>query len=117
MLPLSQKKSFFETLDLEIKRAKANESLICIEMDSNAKLGPSVITKDLHRQSDNGNRLMNVISNNDLIVVNASPVCDGSITRHRETAVGKEESILDHVIVCHAMAHYVDHMLIDEIGK
>ena len=86
-------------------------------MDSNAKLGSSVIEKDPHPQSDNGKRLMNVIVNNDLVVVNASPVCNGSINRHRETTSGKEESILDHVIMCKAMNNYVEHMLIDEIGK
>ena len=36
------RKAFYSRLDFEIKRAKLSGCLICIEMDSNAKLGNSV---------------------------------------------------------------------------
>ena len=38
-----QKRSFYDKLDLEIQKAKIAGALICIEMDSNTKLGPKTI--------------------------------------------------------------------------
>ena len=71
------KKNFFKRIDLEIKRAKISGSLICIEMDSNSKLGPSIIPDDPHPQSPNGKLLGSVIEENNLTVLNGSPICSG----------------------------------------
>ena len=46
-----KRKNFYSRLDFEIKRAKISGTLICIEMDSNAKLGPYLIPDDPHPQS------------------------------------------------------------------
>ena len=55
------KKSFYEFLDLEVKRAKTAGTLICIQMDSNAKLGSDYIAEDPSEQSGNGILLANII--------------------------------------------------------
>ena len=65
----TMRKSFYEHLDLEVKRASVAGALICIEMDSNAKLGPKYIHDDPKPMSKNGELLAAIIEDNDLIVV------------------------------------------------
>ena len=48
------REAFFTYLDLVIKKAKAAGTLVCVEMDSNSKLGPGLIPGDPHEQSENG---------------------------------------------------------------
>ena len=115
--PVDAKKAFYHTLDLEIKRAKTSGALVCMEMDSNAKLGPTVIAGDPHSQSDNGKLLMKVIIDNELTVLNGSSRCEGIITRQRKTVLGDEKAVLDHFIMCQSMAKFVEHMLVDESGS
>ena len=112
--PEESRKPFFERLDLEIKRAKLAGCLICIEMDSNSKLGPKIIPGDPKPKSENGKLLENVINENDLIIVNASNKCEGLITRYRKTINNIEEAVLDHYIVCKEMYKYVSRMVVDE---
>ena len=111
-----RRKSFFNQLDLEIKKSKLSGALTCIEMDSNAKLGPTIIPSDPKQQSENGKLLANILSDNNLIVVNGQSLCEGSITRYRKTAVREESSILDHYIVCEEMFKYIKRMNVDETG-
>ena len=59
-------KSFFSKLDEEIKSAKLAGDLICIELDANSKLGPSVVPVDPKPQSKNGKMLLNVVDENGL---------------------------------------------------
>ena len=110
------RKSFFNSLDLEVQRAKLAGTMVFIEMDSNAKLGNAFISGDPKPQSSNGKLLADVIKKNDLIVVNGTEQCEGLITRFRKTVNSCEESVLDHVIVCRDMYQLLDKMLIDEAG-
>ena len=112
-----KRKSFYSRLDFEIKRAKMSGTLICIEMDSNAKLGSTIIPDDPHPQSGNGKLLEFVIKENNLKVLNGSNLCKGSITRTRTTIFGKEESIIDHFIVCQVMYTYVVSPQVDQERK
>ena len=45
-LPEEKRRSFFNQIDLEVKKAHLAGALIVIEMDSNAKLGPAIIPND-----------------------------------------------------------------------
>ena len=92
-------------------------ALVCIEMDSNAKLGCEIVPGDPHLQSGNGKLLETVIKENCLIVVNGSNLCTGNITRRRETVHGTEESVIDHFIVCPAMHKMIVGLHIDEERK
>ena len=109
--------NFYSRLDYEIKRAKLSGSLICIEMDSNAKLGPRLIPNDPHPQFGNGKLLQNIIYHNNLKVVNGSNFCKGIITRTRTTISGVEQSILDHFIVCQHMYNSIVSLQVDEERK
>ena len=111
------RKGFYHQLDLEIKKPELAGYLVCIEMDSNAKLGPVIVPGDPHTQSENGKLLMNVVEANDLIVVNGKDVCKGIITRFRETVNGCEKSVIDHFIVCRRMFELINGMIVDEAGK
>ena len=107
-------KEFYQYLDLVIKEAKFTKRLICLQMDANAKLGDIVIPNDPKQQSKNGAKLLSVIEENNLVVVNALDLCTGTITRSRETINSKEESVIDYFIVCQDFLQMVSKMNIDE---
>jgi exonuclease III len=57
--PEENRKSFYNQLDLEVKKSRVAGALICMEMDSNAKLGPNIIPGKLFEK---------VIKENDLLI-------------------------------------------------
>ena len=56
---VEKSKSFFTKLDEEVKSVQSAGALVCIELDANSKLGPSIIPGDPKAQSKNGKLLMN----------------------------------------------------------
>ena len=60
-----------------------NGALVCIQMDANAKLGSTFIARDPNLISKNGEKLQEIIQNNDLVVVNSKAICKGVIIRQR----------------------------------
>ena len=106
--------SFWHALETEIVDAKDENCGILLEMDANAKLGPSIIQGDPNEMSENGEIMFNVVKRHNLIIANTSKKCNGSITRHRTTKEKEEKSILDYVIFCEKMEPYFNEMLIDE---
>ena len=108
------RESFFSRIDIEVKSAKLAGTLICLEMDANAKLGKEIITDDPNDQSKNGKLLEEVLIENDLVVVNAQNICHGVITRHRQTVNSTEKSVLDYFIVCRGFYVFIKSMIIDE---
>ena len=71
-------------------------SLICIELDANAKLGRVIIKGDPHKRSPNGELLFGILERNNLIVCNGTNLCKGLLSRTRTTVVGGVEiSIID----------------------
>ena len=111
-----QKRNFFQHLDLEIKKAITAGAMICIQMDSNAKLGQQFIPLDPKPISDNGILLGKIVEENNLVVVNGTSKCEGVITRYRKTINSVEESVLDHMIVCDLFFKLITKMTIDESG-
>ena len=105
---------FFDRLDFEIKSAQLAGTLICIELDANSKLGSKLIPGDPKEQSSNGKLLEKIVEDNDLIVVNGTELCEGRITRFRQTINDCEESIIDFFIVCRRFFSLVMSLLIDE---
>ena len=51
---------------------------------------------------------------NNLEVVNASMLCEGTITRYRKTVNNIEEAVPDHFIVCKEFFQHISKMVIDE---
>ena len=66
---------FYARLEQEVINAKMFNSLICIEMDANAKLGPEIIRSDPHPRSANGDLLIAMCERNNLIICNAADLC------------------------------------------
>ena len=105
---------YFTELESRIIIAKSEQKLICIEGDINSKLGNRIIPGDPHTISQNGKLLNEIISRQDLIVVNATEKCRGIITRYKKTVRGEEKSILDYFIVCRQLYQKIQQMTIDE---
>ena len=112
-----ESKAFMNRLDLEVKKAKLAGAFVCIEMDANSKLGPSIVKGDPNQQSRNGKLLSEVIDVNNLVVVNGSDICDGTITRQRDTVGRSEKSVIDFFIVCQNFFQLIKRMEIDEQKK
>ena len=83
-------------------------------MDANAKHGKEINPGDPKEQSKIGKLLEKVLIENNLVLVNAQDVSKGTITRHRETKNGVEESVLDYFIGCMGFYSLIVSMLIDE---
>ena len=73
----------------------------------------SCIPWDPKPQSKNGRLLMNIVSENGLIVVNGSDLCSGVITRYGKTSTRTEQSVLDFFIVCEKFFTYITSMAVD----
>ena len=113
--PENERMPFFQALEKEIIKAELNGKSMFIEMDSNSKLGPEIISHDPHEQSPNGKILAGIISRHGLIVANSlKDKCKGLITRRRETINSVEESIIDHVIISEDLENEMDSIRIDE---
>ena len=113
--PESERLPFFDALDAEVLNSKLSGKSIIIQLDANSKLGSDYIENDIHEQSVNGQLLAGIIERHNLVVVNSlKDKCQGSITRKRVTSKGKEESIIDFVVVSDDLTSNVVKLLIDE---
>ena len=83
-------------------------------MDANAKVGADYIEGDPNVMSSNGELLIDFVERNNLIICNGTDLCKGLITRTRSTVKGKEESVIDYVIVCQELFALLLEMKIDE---
>ena len=106
--------SFWQSLEQEIVAAKNLSCMVLLQMDANAKVGNTCIPGDPNQMSANGRLLVDLISRENLVLVNSSAVCSGVITRHRVTQEKVEKSILDSLIVCDKLEQYLEMMIIDE---
>ena len=64
--------------------------------------------------SSNGKLLFDIIEEENLILVNATSKCLGTITRQRKTTKRTEKSVLDYFIVCRELFELLIGMQIDE---
>ena len=112
--PIEARTQFFIELESRIISAKSSEKYICIEFDANSKLGNGIIKDDPHEMSQNGKLLHDLISRQNLKVVNSTDKCFGTITRYKKTKRGTEESVIDFFIVCEELFQNIVKMLIDE---
>ena len=117
-LDTDKRMPFFATLEEEIVRAKVANKSIILQLDANSKLGKEIVPDDPHEQTPNGAALAGIIDRNALIVVNSlKEKVKGSITRQRITETGREESIIDFMIVSSDLVEDVQEMIIDEEKK
>ena len=105
---------FYSKLDQEIKNAKLFDCLICLELDANAKIGCEIIKNDPNKISGNGEYFLEFVKNNNLVIGNASDLCEGTITRSRKTVNGHEKSVIDYFVMCQELFLLLRYMKIDE---
>ena len=68
--------AFYARLDQEVKNAKLFDCLICIEMDANAKVGCEIIKNDPNKLSGNGVFFLDFVERNNLVIGNATHLCE-----------------------------------------
>ena len=109
--------SFWQEIESEIIDAKANNCMILIQLDANAKVGTKHIKKDPNQMSDNGRIMMDIIERQDLELANTNEKCFGTITRERVFEDKIEKSVIDFMIICEKMKGFLIEMIIDEKRK
>jgi hypothetical protein len=85
-----------------------------IQLDANAKLGSDIIQNDPHKITENGEILLDIMTRQNLSVVNGMDLCEGVVTRERITKNRIERSVIDFILVCEVMKEFVKRMFIDE---
>ena len=79
-----RKEQFRRYLDQEVCSAKDEGAGLVIEVDSNAWAGKQLIPRDPNIQNGNGKVLENFLKKNtNMTIVNALPLCEGTITRKK----------------------------------
>ena len=113
-----RKDSFWRYLNLETQKAATDGTGLIIQMDGNLWAGKEIIHSDPRNQNQNGKFFETfLLQNPQLTVVNALPICKGSITHVCHTIERIEESILDFFIVCDVILSLVSNMKIDTQGE
>ena len=86
-----RKKLLWDFLEVELKEAEIMEQGLVIQLDGNAHLGPNIIKGDHNKRNSNGTLFNEFLESNPAItVVNSLELCEGLITRRRETTKGVE---------------------------
>ena len=103
---MGEKIQFFSSFETAVQSGILRGDLICAELDANSKIG-----------MENIQLLMDIVSRNDLIVVNSTAKCSGVITRIRKTKHSEEKSVIDYFIVCRRFFELICSLEIDESRK
>ena len=77
---IDQLDSFYEAISSQITRACLAGDFASLVGDFNAKLGRQFISGDIHDISGNGKRLLNIVKEFNLDVLNSSQKCTGIFT-------------------------------------
>ena len=112
---IDQHDGFYEAIYSQITRAcLAGDFAFPVgDFNYNAKPGRQFISGDIHDISANGRRLLNIVKEFDLDVLNSSQKCTGIFTRVNNKNPD-EKSVLDYVIVSGQLEKYVNYMTIDQ---
>ena len=77
----------------------------CIQFDENSKFGSAIIPGDPHEMSYNGKILFDILSCQNMIIVNATEKC---------TVHGVEQSFIDFFVICFDLFQKIVKMTVDE---
>ena len=114
---VEEKLEFYSVLEEEISQTLASDRMLCLELDANAKIGNQIIRNDPHEISANGKLLLSIVERNNLVIVNATNKCFGTITRMKKVKNIIEKSVLDYFIVCQNFYSLIISLIIDEERK
>ena len=67
--------------------------------------------------SSNGKLLFDILTRQNMIIVNATDKCSGIITRIKKTVRGVEQSVIDYFVVCLELFQKIVKMTVDESRK
>ena len=81
------------------------------------KENKQIVKNDPHEMSANGRLLMDIVERHNLVIVNATDKCIGTITRMKTLKNLVEKSVLDYFIVCQNFYSFIISMKIDEERK
>ena len=110
---IEEKIEFYSILEEEILKALNSGNMLCLAMDANAKIGKKYISGDTHDISSNGRLLLNLVERLNLVVVNSTTKCQGTITRTKKVGNKLEESVIDYFIVCQDFFSFIKSMIVD----
>ena len=110
---IEEKIQFYSIIEEEISIALNSGNMLCIAMDANAKLGKKIINGDTHAISSNGRMLLSLIERLNLVVVNSTKKCRGTITRTKKVNNKLEESVIDYFLVCQDFYSFIMSMTVD----
>ena len=113
-LSLESRTDYFIELESRIISARENHKLICLQYDANSKIGKNLIPGDPHEMSSNGKLLFDILTRQNMIIVNATDKCSGIITRIKKTVRGVEQSVIDYFVVCLELFQKIVKMTVDE---
>ena len=112
---IEKKEQFWGKLNNEVENASTDDCGFILQMDGNMKAGSKIIPGDPHPINMNGKMFKEFLDQNShLTVVNSLSLCNGLITRRRQTVNRLEEAVLDVFVVCDRVLSYVKKMLVDE---
>ena len=84
-------------------------------MDGNLWAGSNLIPGDPNQQNANGRLFQHFLQRNThLVCVNSLDVCEGLITRVRNTKHRTEKAVLDFFVICDKVLPFLKKMVIDE---
>ena len=113
--PSDKKQDFWDQLSVEVEDAINLDVGLVIQMDGNLWAGKELIKEDPNQINNYGKLFKTFLDKYKyLYVVNAMSICQGVITRSRETKLRSEKSVLDFFIVCYRMKQFIERMVIDE---
>ena len=111
---INQKEKFWNFLSKEVIGAEQEGQGLLIQMDSNAHAGSSMLPHDMIPQNNNGKLLLAFVAQHPSIsVVNAMDLCEGTVTRIRETVKTVERSTIDFFLVNTILKPFITKMTID----
>ena len=112
--PVIVRETYRNTVEEQVVRATLAGASVIIAEDANAKLGPNWIPKDPNPMSENGKLLANMITRQELKVVNSSHKCTGGpVTRCRKVHRKEEQSCIDFLIISQDLNQSLVDALID----
>ena len=68
-LSLESRTDYFIELESRIISAKENQTLICLQFDANSQIGKNIIPGDPHEMSSNGKLLFDILTQQNLIIL------------------------------------------------
>ena len=112
----ARKEQFWEFMDREVSEAAREDKMLIIQMDSNCWLGENIIPGDPNKTTNSNGRMFQQFlqRNSDLHLVNAMPICEGTVTRQRITDILNEKSAIDVFLVCGRTRPFIQKMMIYE---